>query len=562
MSIDIINYKNILKNTGYIEDINLENVDLSKIPEIENPLIGYANLHNTKLRMLFTDSAGIRKTDLRGTSIRIEPKDKLQIIVIRLNDVLLDNEQIAYLNELQNEDIIELTCDYETLKSNPNLLVSTHSIKEIIIDLLPPGNSWSISTYTKEELKEQVSIIENILNTSSCPELKMIYDNIKDQMTDFEKRYMFTDSFIINKTFHDLTINAKLYECLRRFFLTHCKFKNIIFDMKTTNFTDGYTRKFELDEVENIKFPNFIKTDLKEIQEKRIADTPFTIRHNLYVELGRTCNAKCEFCRNACMQKDKYNLKKIKKTLINVKNFFNQIYIGGGEPSLKLKALYDLNEEYLFDKNFTIITNGSVTLRDVINNYYLRNQNYMISRHSYEDVQNARIFGLPTNQFITFDELCRTDLDLSLACTCIKGGMDSVNKLLEYIKFADEYDIENILFTNLQDDASISVVQNNNTFLNIDPNVFNDTIRILKNNGWIQEKYPIISNSGYELITLKTNSLFSKNRMTVRFKRYVSKKELDMLWQTAIKRTFDLSLSPNGILYDDWSENHIKSLKK
>ena len=74
MSIDIVNYKNILKNAGYIEDINLENVDLSKIPEIENPLIGYANLHNTKLRMLFTDSASIRKTDLRGTSIRIEPK--------------------------------------------------------------------------------------------------------------------------------------------------------------------------------------------------------------------------------------------------------------------------------------------------------------------------------------------------------------------------------------------------------------------------------------------------------------------------------------------------------
>ena len=61
-------------------------------------------------------------------------------------------------------------------------------------------------------------------------------------------------------------------------------------------------------------------------------------------------------------------------------------------------------------------------------------------------------------------------------------------------------------------------------------------------------------------INLEVKKEAIKNKS--RFKRYVSKKELDVLWQTAIKRTFDLSLSPNGTLYDDWSENHIKSLKK
>lgn len=567
---NIKDFQDIIIQSEDITNIDAENINLSKIPELDNPSILNSNLHNTYLKIKIRHHNCIVSSDLRGTKLTIEP-DKDIIPTIRINDVLLDQTQIDYLNKASASKKAYIKYDYKTLMANSSLVAPFLNTLEIIKEqlnfneatFLVPGLS------TQDELKEQVKTVETIIEKSNCKALILLYENIKDQMTDYEKINMFTKHSIVNKTFHDLTIDSEIYDCLRYFTIYYSNFKNIIFDLDAKTFFNEETfspRDLEIDKVENISFPTYIKSDLKTLEGKRLSDTPFTIRHNLYIELGRQCNANCSFCRNSCMLKEHYNLNGIKKTLENIKNWLNNIYIGGGEPTLRINDLKKLiNDGY----TTTIITNGTLGLKELYkctNNSIFRkqmfkDQNYMISRHSYDDYENAKIFGLSPSDFVPLDEIVYFKKP-TLACTCIKNGMDSPKKILEYIRFAMTHNIDSILFTNLQEDASVTNDKKNNISINIDPNVFNEVIQILKDNAWIQDDYSIISNSGYELITLKSNHIFSYLKMTVRFKRYVSKKELDILWQHAVKRTFDLSISPSGKLYDDWSETTSKTLKK
>lgn len=553
--------------SDYFECIDASGIDLSEIPVVTNPDLYFANLHNTGLKFILDQNcSSIQSADLRGTHMTINTKT-LYSYPIHFNNVIFDSNQIAYLNKLYNEDLpipCAYWCDYDTMINNPGLKLYFANVKEIIKEKINENKNNLFPVGYSKDLDKIVNLIDSIIEKSNNKEIKLIYDNIKEQMKSFERIYMFSRNRISYKKIHDITINQKIYKCLNSFDLIRCELDNVIFDISIEQFTNyNISFEFGINNVNNVKFPNIgLKLNsTDDIDTKRIGKTPFTFRCNYYVELGRKCNASCSFCRNRCMQTENYDVDNIVNTLRLIGDNIDDIFIGGGEPTLKINDVLKVIEyksRRSYD-NITLITNGNKLLEDL---YYFdspcRDINYMISRHSYNDEENAKIFGISASDIIPIDKLpLGMNNRLTLACTCFKGGMDSPKKIIEYIRFAYENDISDILFTNLQDDASVSFENKNDISNNIDSNLFRDVIDILIENGWKKEKYPIISNSGYELVTLNAPE-YNFIHMTVRFKRYVSKKELEILWLKAVKRTFDLSISPNGKLYDDWSETNAK----
>ena len=83
-------------------------------------------------------------------------------------------------------------------------------------------------------------------------------------------------------------------------------------------------------------------------------------------------------------------------------------------------------------------------------------------------------------------------------------------------------------------------------------------IEYLKINGY-KEKYPIYATGGYVSYMFKNKEGFS-----VTLQSYINKDELNKEWVKAVKRAFDLSIAPNGDLYENWSQTTglVKKLKK
>lgn len=568
-----------------------ENVDLSEVGEITNPHLEGSNVHNCNLNIiinlhylnLIINTHFLRDCDIRGNKIKfadpqIDTEEcsynsyDMDSNKLLLTNVLLDQNQIEYLNSLILKNSNLYMADYETVINNKNLRISAANVIDIISrKIYNVHHSLSITgIMSKDEIREKVLRIEDFLNICNSPCIKELYNNIKDQLSDREKIKMFCERTIDGKTFHDLVINKEMYIALSYLNIFNCKFENVIFDVPTNFIThEHYSSEMYLtiSEMSNSKFPNVHYKDWKDVKIKRVGlKTPITFRRNLYLELGRECNAKCSFCRNNCMKKEEYNLERIISQLDKKINLFDTIYIAGGEPTLKNDDVIKLIDRYK-NRNITVVSNGTNKLQELYTKYGDLNYNldYMISRHSHDDEENARIFGIPSSNFLSLYELINQNkkriLPLSLSCTCIKGGMDSAKKIIEYIEFASLLGITNIVFTNLHDDSSITLTENNkkNIDLNIDNNVFEEVIELLKINGIVETKYPIISSGGYELRTFKPKR---GNHLNISFKRYLSKEELNKLWVNAVKRTFDLSMSPSGTIYDTWSQTNIDYKKK
>ncbi|MCI8347720.1 MAG: hypothetical protein HFJ12_07250 [Bacilli bacterium] len=61
---------------------------------------------------------------------------------------------------------------------------------------------------------------------------------------------------------------------------------------------------------------------------------------------------------------------------------------------------------------------------------------------------------------------------------------------------------------------------------------------------------PIFSTSGYEL-HLAHNL---KKNINISFKEYKDPKEISKKWNLSPKRCFDLSMAPNGYIYESWDQ--------
>ena len=156
--------------------------------------------------------------------------------------------------------------------------------------------------------------------------------------------------------------------------------------------------------------------------------------NKVYLELSRTCNANCTFCRNKTFSKCEYNFDNIKNTLDMIKNYINAVVIGGGEPTLRLDDVKFLRECFN-NIDFHMFTNGSnVSIID--DDYIMDNFKINLSRHAVDDYENARIFGLDVSRMMSSKDIERLNLrngNVTLNATCFKGGLDTFDKIINYI---------------------------------------------------------------------------------------------------------------------------------
>ena len=444
--------------------------------------------------------------------------------------------------------------DIETLKKNPNLKISSFDLFCNITYYLYIHNVYDVS-----------EVIEGFLEFDKEGKLlelwKLLKESVKNENIDLD----FLSLEIKNVIFNDITFPDMDASFLNKFKFVNCLFENITFNHNIENLMNISRTPFNSTNVfKNIVIPNVTYSSWKsKPSASRVSATPVTFRTNLYLELGRLCNARCEFCRNSYYCDNTYDFDKIEKALRKVIPKLDSIVIGGGEPSLKLEDLKKIiinSYESIRRNNVGIylFTNGTHKYIDEELGAY--NFKYNISRHAINDEENASIFKLPSKKIMSTEELkwfMYQNPKTTLAATCFNGALDSKQKIIDYIKYASNMGCESILFSDLivMEDELLKTKENYN--FNINSKVFDEVILYLQKKGY-EKSIPIYATGGYVLTMLK------KGDMNISFKHYISKRELEEKWPKAIKRTFDLSIDPSGNLYENWHQTSglVKSIKK
>jgi len=427
---------------------------------------------------------------------------------------------------------------------------------------------WSSDEKNLHYIEDVVKKCEQYLKYDKQGYGKKFYNKLKHFMSicdKFEFFMLWIKSLnISNVDFEDIP-----GELLRCYTFYRNRFENIVFNNslldllkinKLEHFLDvlpGYKNTYL-----NVSFPNIRYDSWQEnyMGEKRISESAFTFFNKVYLELSRTCNANCTFCRNRSFDKCEYNLDNIKNTLYMIKNYVNAVVIGGGEPTIRLNDVKILRE-YFKDENidFHMFTNGS-NISIIDDDYIMDNFKINLSRHSVDDYDNARIFRLDEACMMGTKDIERLNLrngNVTLNATCFKGGLDTFDKIIKYIYYAKKIGCKKVLIQDLQKSVSLGKNFTQDNDLCIDSDIFFNVINYLRDNGF-RGKEPIYATGGYVSYVFTDRDKFS-----VSIQKYISQNELDEKWPTAIKKTFDLSIAPNGDLYENWNQTSgmVKVLK-
>lgn len=106
-------------------------------------------------------------------------------------------------------------------------------------------------------------------------------------------------------------------------------------------------------------------------------------------------------------------------------------------------------------RNLTIVTNGTME-KKTLDRIRENELNIYISRHAISDEENRSILNpqKPSNilSMKDIEELTRTN-KVVLTPVCVKGGLDSSQKIIEYIAMSFECGVKEILISTLHKDA-------------------------------------------------------------------------------------------------------------
>lgn len=345
--------------------------------------------------------------------------------------------------------------------------------------------------------------------------------------------------------FDNVTINSKIEELFKFWGGEH------ILDIP------GYENKYKLVNFPNIHYDSW---QVNEGAKKRVSNSAITFFSKVYLELSRDCNAKCPFCRNNSFRKNNYDLEQIKNTLYMIKDYINAVIIGGGEPTLKLNDVKELHKNFLDSRiDWHMFTNG--TSKSLINDdYIMDNFKINLSRHAIDDKENCSIFNANLENMMSINDIEKLNArnqQVTLNATCFKGGLDSFEKIIEYISFAKNIGCQKVLIQDLQTDTSLGCRNIKYDNMCIDSSVFEQLLEYL--NSYYKSKYPIYATGGYISYLFK-----DKDQFSVAIQKYISPEELKKGWLSAVIRVSDLSIDPSGNLYENWNQidGLVKKLKK
>lgn len=521
-----------------IEYCNFTNCDLSYLDssDIASTSIKGCNFTNTKLDVELYNGFGY---DLKYDWEGLGNKD--------YSDIIFPQNERMY--ETINK--IGFLVNYQTIINNPFIPFSSKDIYSAIHKQLPDIYSY----ITSKKMVEINSFIDEMLKEDEKREGKLLeLINLLDTnnpFSDFE-RIRFFQNGVTNKKFSSIdfsNIPLELFDVIR---FNECYFENIIFP---EHLEDNFII-FSNSSTPYIYIPTITPSSWTTLDKNRLGISRITFYRNLYLELGRACNGKCKFCRNQYLEPCRYDLKGIKNSLSQIGDHLDNIVVGGGEPTLlpeDIKFLMDSLTGNHIRVNWTIFTNASTNLENLIE--LGENFNFNISRHAVSDQLNNKILGVNSLNTMELQQLKKEVYNnITLCATCFKGdGLDSVEKLEDYLSFADDCDINSLLFQTLHKDLNdVGEVEN---VLPIEDEIFDEMIIKLQEQGY-DMGIPIYSTGDYKLIIVKNGV------RSISFKKYITEEELEREWYRACKRTFDLSMDPSGNIYQNWHQSSGKVLLK
>lgn len=199
----------------------------------------------------------------------------------------------------------------------------------------------------------------------------------------------------------------------------------------------------------SIKFNDCIsKGDKQTFQDRALT---------LYIHINKICNARCGFC-NIYKQnepKTKFDFDKLSEVLIELiaMNKLGRIAITGGETFLDIELLDNLLsiiKEIVKNPIVTINTNASMLFKI----YQLKNIDVLteirISRHHYLDKDNDYIFGIKCATLSEISEAVQKYGNIiKLNCNLIKGHIDSVEEISNYLDTVSTIGVSEVGFVGL-----------------------------------------------------------------------------------------------------------------
>jgi len=185
----------------------------------------------------------------------------------------------------------------------------------------------------------------------------------------------------------------------------------------------------------------------------------------LEVNLIEKCNAKCEWC----VEKRGYhpighaNWAEILYKILGTKK--QNILLLGGEPTLYPYLENIIRNLWCNKRNVFMTTNGINLTHEFIKQNLVGLSGINISVHDYDLWENYKIFQCGPDCFdheARFREnitsLTFFNIKVRLNCNCIKGHIDSIEKIHNYICFAKEVGADSVRFSELiTDDENLFV---------------------------------------------------------------------------------------------------------
>jgi pyruvate-formate lyase-activating enzyme len=523
----------------YISNCNFTNCDLSylKAEDFANVRLSDNNYTNTNLNISIQDYAKASEIEVRNKISKVVSKELVT--------------ESYHNDDIHDLDICNLTLD--DILEKKYIKVSSAKLLNIIKE------NYSLFDLKYLFLREEfIDEFKKILDLDYEGHLKKLF-NIVNPETENDL-LLFVRGIVRNKEFDEVDISDFDIDFLNELRFDNCKINKLSlpYDVITNNL--NYTTFDKYCNFKNVYIKDLKYTDWQDKVDDRLSKSHVTLKTNLYLELGRGCNCNCKFCRNKSLNDCRFDFEKIKKNLEIMIPRLDSIIIGGGEPTLHMNELIELNDLINYRvSNRIIVTNGSANIKTY---QKLLSEGYQLelSRHATGYKANQKILNPKSGTTIT-DDLRRlndsANRGITLCVTCFKGGVDSFEKIIEYIDWAYKNKIHHLIFQSIHEDLESNIEK-------IDDDVFNKVLNYYRNS-YANISDIIYSTGNYKLVIIKDDDYLRKSKMTISLKKYITEEELQENWYNSQKRTFDISMSPNGDIYDNWNQStekvKLKTLK-
>lgn len=177
---------------------------------------------------------------------------------------------------------------------------------------------------------------------------------------------------------------------------------------------------------------------------------------NLYVDISSACNASCPFCIAPTVgRKDGPGFFDGAEFALNLtESVGGTVQVVGGEPMISSRLQKLLKEIGLHNYRRVVVnTNGSFVSDEIISAMKLsRVKNLNISRHHYDERENQEIMNLrpklPNAELAgTISRVVKSGIEIRLQCNLIKGYIDSVQHIFDYVDWCNSLGCYTISFS-------------------------------------------------------------------------------------------------------------------